>query len=67
MEFGGINMQIVLCDSCKKEIEKINVIQVYFSDFIKDTISKKYELCDACFEAMQREIPKLLNWRNRLR
>jgi len=57
----------IVCDNCGKEIEnkdKINTIKIHYNGSI---IPNKYELCDACYKAMKREIPKLLNWRNRLR
>ena len=55
------------CDSCKKEFGigiRYNTISIRYN---YDNILDEYELCNACFEAMKREMPKLLNWRNRLK
>jgi len=62
-------MKKIYCDSCRKEIKKNKVFDVgiNFCDSSCESHIEHYELCKDCYDAMKREIPKLLNWRNRLR
>lgn len=60
-------MKKTFCDCCCKEVEEPHTIEVYYHKWGGGERLQSYELCNACYKAMQREIPKLLNWRNRLR
>ena len=60
-------MRKYYCDSCKKEMEEKDKISLCYYKNNKEENREYYDLCRNCYKAMKREIPKLLNWRNRLR
>lgn len=60
-------MKRIYCDNCKKEINKVYIIDIYYNTKSAKMHWQRYELCNACFKAMEKQIPTLLNWRSRLR
>lgn len=60
-------MNKIYCNNCKKVMKEKNMLDIRYHKYGKDMYWHRYILCKDCFDAMKREIPKLLNWRNRLK
>lgn len=60
-------MRKIYCNNCKKELKENNRIFICYYKYGEQMYRNKYDLCKNCYKAMKREIPKLLNWRDRLR